>query len=114
MMAITLWDRAQSILTCAVDRVDGAVDRPVPDRRFVAPGSEVAWDDCCDGQLWVRILRVFPSTSFPSKTTAFDPCGSALAAQIGVGILRCQTGLDSEGRHPHRGRAHQRRPWDGL
>lgn len=91
-MSATLWARAEKLLACAVTQLE-AVGAPVPDRRFIAPGLEVAWDDCCDGQLWVRIIKVHPVNPFPTKVLATVPCPYPMGANLGLGILRCGSGL---------------------
>lgn len=65
-------------------------------RTAVYPGAEVAWDDCCDGQLWMRIADLAPAGNQPVQ-----PCGVLLwAATLGLGILRCVSTLDDQGNAP--------------
>jgi len=90
---MTLWDRFTEILGCVVDELVD-IGSPVPSHISVQPGA-VAWDDCCDGQLWVRVVRAHPTSTFPNKTLEVRPCGLEVATQIGVGIIRCSTGLEA-------------------
>ena len=60
---------------------------------FVNPGLEVAWDVCCGGQLWIRVLRTHPVNPLPTKAFVTDGCGLPLGMQIAIGVIRCQTGL---------------------
>lgn len=70
-------------------------------RAFLAAGAEVAHDNCCDGQLWVRLVDAFPSgRPFPSPDTS-QPCGiTILAARLLVGIVRCAATVDDNGTAP--------------
>lgn len=62
-------------------------------RILVAPGGVPAWDACCDGMLWTRLIEMLPAeTSASSRFTATPtaPCGVLLwQATLGVGLLRC-------------------------
>jgi hypothetical protein len=67
---------------------------PPPGRALVSPGP-VAWDDCCDGQVWVRLVSLAP---IPAAT---QPCGVTMwQANIAVGVLRCASVLDDQGVAP--------------
>lgn len=89
----------QTLLGCANQALIDC-GRPVG-RAFLAPGSQVAWDDCCDGQLWVRMINVFPSgRPFPAVDSV-QPCGIAvLAVQLAVGVVRCAAVVDDNGNAP--------------
>lgn len=89
----------QALLDCAEDALDDC-GRPVG-RAFFAPGANVAYDDCCDGQLWVRLVNVFPSgRPFPAADST-QPCGIlVLAAQLAVGVVRCAHTIDDNGNPP--------------
>lgn len=71
--------------------------------QFLAPGEQVAWDNCCEedgagGQLWVRCVAVYPG--WP-KIDNDQKCGIRLAtAVLGVGVLRCAHTLDDQGNPP--------------
>lgn len=74
--------------------------------QFLAPGAEVAWDDCCSddgdggGQLWVRVVNINPSLPFP-RTDNEQKCGvTFVAATLGVGTVRCAHTLDDQGNPP--------------
>jgi hypothetical protein len=73
----------------------------------VMPGRDVALDDCCAGQAWVRVIRIYRSSSdeFPQPSTVphdADRCtpGGIWAVEYGVGVVRCVPGLDGRGRPP--------------
>lgn len=71
--------------------------------QFLAPGEQVAWDNCCEdngvgGQLWVRCISVSPG--WPKNDTE-QKCGVRLAtATLGVGVVRCAHTLDDQGNPP--------------
>jgi len=81
----------EALLACA----DAALtDCGVPAGRVsLSPGSLVAWDDCCDGQLWVRIVGVTPLQTVPCAYTSLN-------LQVGVGIIRCVHVLTDNGDAP--------------
>lgn len=74
----------------------------------LAPGSSVAWDNCCEGggQLWLRVLEIYPtaglSSPFPSRDSSQPGgCGVVqLAVHLGLGIVRCTPTLDDHGNPP--------------
>lgn len=57
----------------------------------VYPGEEVAWDNCCDGQLWTRVVQILPPSTETSPTLAKGtPCGIPWwDVYLATGILRC-------------------------
>jgi hypothetical protein len=72
-----------------------------PGRAFVAPGQEVAWDDCCDGQLHVRLISLGPDNALQTRKASGQPCGPEFwIATIGLGIVRCAHTVDDEGNAP--------------
>jgi hypothetical protein len=83
------------------DAVGGA-----PASCAVVPGRDVAIDDCCAGQAWVRIVRVYPSTvaEFPNpRTTAIGGgCDDGVfwAVELGAGTARCAPSADDYGNPP--------------
>lgn len=66
-----------------------------PGRSLVAPGAEVAWDDCCEGQLAVRIVR---TEAIYKSTNGGCPIGYRVV--LGVSIVRCAATVDDRGRAP--------------
>lgn len=97
-MRLPVHDAMQNLLN-AVDvemRHDTAI-------QFLAPGEQVAWDNCCEdggggGQLWVRCVQVVPG--WPNRD-AEQKCGVRLAtAVLGVGVIRCAHTLDDQGNPP--------------
>lgn len=62
----------------------------------VHPGSQVAWDSCCEGggQAWVALQSGFPTTTFPILDTATSEttCTTgivSLGLVFEIGVLRC-------------------------
>lgn len=72
----------------------------------VVPGRDVAIDDCCAGQAWVRIVRVYPSLpgEFPNPRSSpvGDRCDDGVfwAVELGAGSARCAPAADDYGRPP--------------
>lgn len=74
---------------------------PRPRRVEVAPGAQVAWDECCEGLLWSRLVSMSPSGAPYPQQDQVQKCGVAIwAATIGVGILRCASVVDDNGEAP--------------
>lgn len=69
----------------------------VPERVIhVAPGESVAWDDCCGGQLWGRLVSFEPSQATQGKR-CFIP---HFIARIEMGLIRCASTVDDAGNPP--------------
>jgi len=55
---------------------------------YVAPGAEVAWDECCAGHLYVRTVSVSPV--FGPRAADGEACSVRYwAATYALGTLRC-------------------------
>jgi len=66
----------------------------------VLPGDQAVWD-YGNGMAWVRLVDVYPSTTFPSaNTTPRGSCSAYLAATLEVGLLQCAPGLSATGNLP--------------
>jgi len=81
---------ANAILGAAV----AGLSLPV-NRKLITTG-QIAWDDCCDGQLAVSLTRVSPTESFPTEqitlssgSDAFDCTPPYEIGEITVQIVRC-------------------------
>lgn len=81
------------LLQCAEESLTVPVGRS-----HLAPGASVAWDDCCLGQLWVRLVSKVPTGS------SRDPgqrCGVVLwRSTVAVGVMRCAHVVDDQGNPP--------------
>lgn len=72
-----------------------------PERQVITTGAEPAWDDCCSGLLYVSLVRVYPTNTFPEQTTDPQKCWSArLVGQYQIGVLRCAPSLKGRGQVP--------------
>lgn len=75
-------------------------------RACIVPGAQVAWDDCCAGQLTVAVIRTYLSDNFPAEYSAApqvlaSPCGPPwLVAELAVQAIRCTPTVDDQGQPP--------------
>lgn len=89
-----------SALVCARDGLSAP-----PARGFIATG-QIAWDDCCAGQVWARLIDMTPlegaTGGLTGRVTAGgQPCGPLMwRATIGVGVLRCAAVVNESGDAP--------------
>ena len=90
---MTLPDLLQAILNAVQAGLS-----PTPERAFVQPGTEVAWDDCCSGQLALRLISWEPITSGPAMSSPCAPAG--WRAQLGISLIRCVASLSDSGDAP--------------
>lgn len=100
-----LCDIAQELLDCVTVQITGApitTGAPAPARIFISPTSPVDDEDaCCDGQLVVYIVNMYPSDVFPAQSTTPANCGAPLTAvTFGVRITRCFPSVDDNGNPP--------------
>lgn len=66
---------------------------------YVAPGAEVAWDECCAGHLYVRTVTVAPV--FGPAAADGNHCSIRYwLATFALGTLRCVEVVDDRGRGP--------------
>lgn len=89
-----------ALLDCAEDELVAA-GRTAPPQVFASPGIPAFEDNC--GQLWVRVIRTFPSNAPPDAVVMLAKCALPLYTEIGLGITRCQTGIhrmEKRGGHP--------------
>lgn len=70
----------------------------------VAPGAQVAWDDCCDGQLWARLVTIEPNRSQNPSGRGVGGAGvcgiTHYSATIELGLIRCASVVDDNGIAP--------------
>lgn len=85
-----LMDRLRNLAADAVN--------PPPGRAHLAPGLQVAHDDCCEGQVYVRLVGVQPTFSRPLANGR--PCQSGWSATLAVGVVRCAHTVDDHGDAP--------------
>lgn len=77
----------------------------------LTPGILPAWDDCCAGQLYLRVVEVYP-TMGANNSAPFPQIDAqqrgvnllcaihGLAVHIGLGVIRCAATLSSTGKPP--------------
>ncbi|ROP33452.1 hypothetical protein [Couchioplanes caeruleus] len=99
------WPIAVGLRTVIRAALADAVGGP-PASCAVVPGRDVAIDDCCAGQAWVRIVRVYPTTAaeFPNPrgTAVGEGCDDGVfwAVELGAGSARCAPSADDYGNPP--------------
>lgn len=98
-----VWPALTELVTCLCSTIE---ERGLPDLCFcgLVPGEQVAWDyvgaSGGDGMAWVRLMNVYPSTTFPTTDSTLRSCASPLAAQVELGILRCAPMPGDDGTPP--------------
>lgn len=75
-----------------------ALSNPVSNA-YVAPGSEVAWDECCAGHLYVKVAEVTPVFGPRAADGAACYVKTWNVTYI-IGTLRCVEVVDDRGRGP--------------
>lgn len=102
-----------ALLLPIVQTLAGALEsggRPVGLAHLV-PGGEPAWDDCCEGQAYLRVIEVYPTAGtggtspFPARDvtqrgTKIGCSISLLAFHLGLGVIRCAHSVGSSGEPP--------------
>lgn len=103
-MAFDLKPVLQGILSASASAFEEA--GTPPGRVELTPGNLPAWDDCCEGQLYLRVIEIFPSGNpFPvfdsAQQGAAGKCAIKLmAVHLGLGIMRCAHTIDNDGNAP--------------
>lgn len=84
---------ADRLLACAAASLTAHTAAGAPERRHVAVGQDLIWDDCECDLLVVQVPRIFLSDTFPivKQTGPFNRCHGAIftVVQYHVNILRC-------------------------
>jgi hypothetical protein len=92
-LIVSIADAVDELVTCVCDRLETHGGGPVC-WCGLYPGDEVSWEFCgaCDGDAcgmaWVRLMGVFPYSTFPVPAPDLN-CTLPLAWQVEVGALRC-------------------------
>lgn len=76
---------------------------PTPGRVvLLAPGNQVAHDDCCNGQVWSRLVSLAPMPSNdPARRPGTNPCAvPELLLTAELGIVRCAATVNDHGEAP--------------
>ena len=78
---------------------------PVGCVKTLMPGDQ-NYGDCgeCDdgscGSAWVRLVRAFPSVTFPNQEAGNATCASPLAYELEVAVVRCVETIREDGTGP--------------
>lgn len=101
-MSSSLEPTLEAILRKAVSAF--AEQGTLPKEVFLAPGAEVAHDNCCDGggELYLRVVEIYPTgRPFPARDNGASVCGAALiAVTLAIGTVRCAHTVDEYGTPP--------------
>lgn len=95
-------DEVANVLAYLTNEAANALD-PVPGRVVhIAPGEAVAFDDCCEGQVWSRLVTMGAAQA---ARTGAQPGTSVCAsphfvATLELGIVRCAATLNNQGQAP--------------
>lgn len=81
------------ILTCAQENLTNPVALVT-----ITPGNTVAWDDCCEGELWARVVSVVGASSMSNPR--LQPCAATWQVRFEVGVIRCAHVVDDAGNIP--------------
>lgn len=96
----TLFPWLEELQDCLCESLKASLGGPVC-RCILVAGQQAAWDNCCQGQAWIRVESVFPSQSFPSPDTGAFRCGhEMMAATLELGVIRCAPSFDDDGNPP--------------
>lgn len=79
------------------------------DRVELIAGNGVAWDDCCEGLLYLRTVEIYPSGGHDGTFPQLDIVQKGintlcsiplLAYHLAIGVVRCAASVDSQGNPP--------------
>lgn len=97
------------ILAAILEEARLALAENPPARVELTPGLLPAWDDCCAGQLYLRVIEIYPTAgvgaAFPAIDSSQRGAGLAcavklMAVHIGLGVIRCAHTVDDNGNPP--------------
>lgn len=98
-----LTDSLAPLLASITDALHQRVNHDLPPGHvdetttLIVDGLETVIDYCCPGLAWVRVVRTYPSMSFPSQFTGVGCPPPSWAAVIELGISRCACTPDDDG-----------------
>lgn len=84
-------------MTVLLDTIEAGLRTPVA-RKLVMPGNQVVWDDCCEGQLAVRVVSLVGSTAMAKP--AMQPCAPLWQVRAGISVMRCAHVVNDQGNAP--------------
>lgn len=65
----------------------------------VVPGA-VLVHDYAAGEAWVRLVNMYPSTTFPQRDNRPNNCATGLGATLEVGVMQCAPGVTAAKKIP--------------
>lgn len=92
-MALDLTNATRGLLNAVHESLEHEVGRA-----FVQVGTEVAWDNCCDGQLSLRVISAQPQYPNGTRTAKCGPIYWRVV--IGISVLRCASTVNDRGVAP--------------
>jgi hypothetical protein len=86
---------AQQLLACLCEALS---TNPNPPAQCCLRVGDVVYadfnqyqDQCCDGLAYVRVVRIYPTSEFPSQTEVWTPCAhTSIAVELEMGVFRCE------------------------
>lgn len=90
-------DRLGPILAAMLSCAENHLSEPVG-RVVIMPGNTVVYDDCCEGQLWARIISIVGASGLARP--AMQPCLPLYQVRVGLGVVRCAHTVNDQGRPP--------------
>lgn len=93
------WMTADELLDCVCDALASDATCGCPCRVYVSAGPP-AWDDCCEGQLTAWVENIFYHENFPNRQSTPAICGSMLAGDLVIQLLRCVPTVGDDGSVP--------------
>lgn len=88
------YQMAANLLDCfkiyLLEQEDAAPQKIMMRSGEVTALISVTEDECRCGLAWVRIVRFYPTDTFPAESETWSPCGPAgWAVVLEMGVLRC-------------------------
>lgn len=99
---VSVWPVAEAMAACLCDEL---VRSRLPEVCFcgLLPGAVPSdqMGESLGGQAWVRVVRMFPSSTFPLQDNRPRiSCGSELTVELELGVLRCAPMASANGTVP--------------
>lgn len=89
-----------AVMLTVLERVEERLTEPVG-LSSLSPGLETVWDDCCNGQLWVRLVAVQPMMDTAAQRGVPQNAGLlGWLVDLAIGTARCVISLQEDGSPP--------------
>lgn len=97
---VSLGTRVTELASSLLQQVHGGFSVK-PKFAFLAPGTSAAWDDCCAGRLWVRVVGVDADERPAGRTRAAAMCKvTEWRVRLEVAVIRCVATINDQGVPP--------------